>query len=538
MIDLVSGCARNLGRRLGGHNAQPEPISYGETMDSIPEHPRPGASLMTWLARQDLLRGPFLFTDYWAGVLRFSGAVPREHEELGLVDRSLFRLGLDRPDLEVPRLRYYLVLFIIGPFLIPFRAFRRMGKYRIRFRKRAGEEIRDRLRAYHLDLTPDGPGRVRVSKAGVRLAEGLLDPYLVPGFASHFYAAYKLPLAAMAAIVLVGVLAPVLAAAGWLDEVGSHLTLIGFPLLTLLLYALFRDWITCIVGALPVLVGAYLYQVAGPAAQGDWSRFFIALAALLVLYLVIDWFLMPRPVPPVLMLYTRGGPGHPYAREGDAPYWLKGEAYWVWRYLMLTPGEINKFWEKDWERVDLWIRADGDAAGLLEWVVTDAHYRELWVPYARLGSAEALGRCDKEALEAVRTERPGMWLLEVDADVAFHAPFFRVISFLPDEGHVPARRVGHVLRALWKHAKDDERDAALEALERAEVREGVDLLEDVPEFIAHLAAQKMLSQPWRYWRYPLGANRRHERRVYETGDPPGAPPASDPALQIKAEGFS
>jgi hypothetical protein len=505
---------------------------------STPELRRPTASLVAWLVRQDLLRGPFLFTDYWAGVLRFSGAVPREHEELGLVDRALFRLGLDRPDLEVPRLRYYLLLFVIGPFLIPFRAFRRMGKYRIRFRRRVGEEIRDRLRDFRLHLEPTGAGRVSVGKRGVRLAEGILDPYLVPGFASHFYAAYKLPLAAMTAIVLVGILAPVLAAAGWLDEVGSHLTLLGFPALTLLLYALYRDWITCIIGALPVLVGAYLYRVAGPAPDGDWSRFFLALGGLLALYLIIDWFFMPRPVPPVLMLYTRRGPGHPYPREGDAPYWLEGEAYWVWRYLMLTPGEVNKFWEKDWERVDLWIRADGESAGSLEWVVTDAHYRELWVPYARLGSAQSLGRCTREAIEAARTEQPGIWLLEVDADVAFHAPFFRVVSFLPDEGRVPARQVGHIFRALWKHAKDDEKDAALEALERVEVRERVDLLEDVPELIAHLAAKKMLSQPWRYWRYPLGANRRREIRAYETGDPPGPPLASDPALQIKSEGFT
>jgi hypothetical protein len=507
-------------------------------MTGTEERSRPAASLVAWLLRQDLIRGPLLFTDYWAGVLRFADAVPADHERLGLVDRSVFRAGLDRPDLEVPRLRYYMLLFLIGPFLIPFRAFRRMGKYRIAYKKRVGEEIRDSLANLRLEMEPAGTGRVRVGKDDLRLADDILDPYLVPGFASSFYAAYKLPLAAITAILLVGILAPVLQAAGVLDEFGNHLTLLGFPLLTLLLYALYRDWITSILGALPVLIGSYLMRVTGPAVAGDWTPFFLALGALFALYLVIDWFFLPRPVPPVLMLYLKEGPGRPYRRDGDAPWWLEGSVYWVWRYLMLTPGEVNKFWEKDWERVELWIRADGSTAGALEWVVTDSHYRELWIPYEKLGGEESIRRCADEAIAAAQAGEPGTWLLEVDADVAFHAPFFRIVSFLPEEGRVPTRSVGHVVKGLWKHARDDEVDTALRALDRVQVRRGVDLLEDVPELFAHLTAKHLLSQPWRYWRYPAGANRRHDRRLYETGDPPGAAPAADPELQIKAEGYS
>ncbi len=504
----------------------------------MPPPERTSGSLVSWLLRQDLLRGPFLFVDYWASVLRFPAGVPKEHERAGLVDQNLFRLALDRPDLEVPRLRYYLLLFLVGPLLLPFRFFRRMGRYKIRFRHAIGEEIREALRRFQLELADAGPGRVHVRKDGIELARDVLDPYLISGFSSIFYAAYKLPLAAMSAILLVAIIAPALSAVDLLQAVGNHLTLLGFPLLVLLLYVLYRDWVTSILGALPVLIGAYLVRVYQPTVGGDWTPVFLSLGALFLLYLFIDWFFLPRPVPPVLMLYTGTGPGKPYERDGDAPYWLEGDTYWVWRYLLLTPAEINKFWEKDWERVELWIRADGPRAGAMEWVVTDAHYRELWIPLEKLGSPEALEECQDEATAAARDARPGTWLVEADADQLFHTPFFRVVSFLPEEGRIPARRVGHLVRGLWKHAKDDEVEEASRALDRVQVHQGVDILEDVPEFVAHLTARHLLSQPWRYWRYPLGANRRRENRLYEklAGGEPA--PASEPCLQIKVEDTS
>jgi len=217
------------------------------------------------------------------------------------------------------------------------------------------------------------------------------------------------------------------------------------------------------------------------------------------------------------------------------PYWLEGQAYWVWRYLMLSPAEINKFWERDWERVELWIRADGPDAGVLEWVVTDGHYRELWIPYEALGSGPVLDRCAEEARRLARRGEAGTWLLEVDADQIFHTPYFRTVSFLPEEGSVPARRVWHVVRGLWRRARDRDVDRLMRTLERMELTEGVDVLEDVPEVFARAAARHLLAQPWRYWRYPLGATRRRERRAYEPDLPEEPPLAADPALQIKGE---
>ena len=320
-------------------------------------------SIASWLAEHDLLRGPFLFVDYWANVLRLEGAIPDEHVALGLVDRSLFRTGIDRPDLEVPRLRQYIWFFFFGPILLPFRAFRRLGRYRIRFRREAGADVIRALDPYRLQLEPRSTGRVDVVGAGRRLAENVVDPRSVAGFSSLFYAAYKLPMAAIAGAILTLLSIPALMQLGWIDEVSDHYLLIGLPVLAGVLWLLFRDAIAAVLGAAPVLIAAFLFSATRLDPAQDWTAYLQAVLAVVVLYLLIDWFFLPRPVPPVLMFYTRRGSGAPYRREGDEPYWLDGESYWVWRYLMLTPAELNKFWERDWERVELWIRADGDRAG-------------------------------------------------------------------------------------------------------------------------------------------------------------------------------
>jgi len=489
-------------------------------------------SLVQWLQTQRLLRGPFLFVDYWASVLGLEGIVAGGPVERGIVDLRLFRLGVDRPEPEVPRLRYYLLLFLAGPFLFPFRRFRRMGRYRLRLATRAGEAVQDALQQHRLELRPCGAGRVDVSWRDTVLARSVLDPNLVSGFSSLFWAAYKLPLAALSATIAVAVLAPILQATGLLGITADYWIPFGFPVLVLILYAVYRDVGTAVLGALPVILGRYLLILLSPATS--WAPFLLALAGLFMLYLLVDWFFMPRPVPPVLLLYTADGPGQPYQRPGDAPYWLEGRVYWVWRYLILSPAELNKFWEKDWERVELWIRADGPNAGALEWVVTDLHYRELWTPYDRLGPARVLDRDLRKALEAVQGCHPGLWLLEVDADLVFHYPYFRGVSFLPEEGSVPAHGIGHVATALWRRATDDDFEGYVQALDHARVRTGTDLLADLPEFITRRAARHLMRQPWRYWRYPLGAATRRDPRLYGLPRPTNPPPLADPNLQIKA----
>ena len=494
-------------------------------------------SLVAWLIERDLLRGPLPFTDYWASVLRLEGGERLEREAAGLVDRSLFRLGVDRPELELPRLRYYLLLFFTGPLLVGLRSFRRLGRYRIRIRSGLGERVLARLAAHRLQLRVAADGRVDVHRPeragrGV-IARNLVDPFALSGFTSLFLAAYKLPLAALAGIVFAGLTIPLLHGWSGFATYGIRPILLGFPLLVLLLLALFRELGTAVLGAVPVLIAAVLYWSLGFETSRDWNTFGLALAALFFVYLAIDLFFFPRPVPPTLMLYTRTGDGTPYTRPEDAPWWLEGEAYWVWRYLMLTPAEINKFWERDWERVDLWIRADGPEAGLLEWVVTDGHYRELWTPFERLGLPNRLAAMREEALAARDDGTPGTWLMEVDANVLFHTPDLRAVSFLCDEGRVPARRIGHILRSMWTRFHDPGAAEALRRLETIELERGPGLLDDLPELIADRAARHILSLPWTHWRYPLGASRRREERRYEGRQQPAPLPAADPALQIK-----
>lgn len=490
-------------------------------------------SLVRWLITQRLLRGPFLFMDYWANVLRLGGIVPERLIEYGLIQPALFRIGIDRPDLEVPRLRYYLFHFLAAPILIPFRAFRRLGRYRTRFRREVGEEVQSALSRYRLTIDPAGNGRVHVRGGDVTLVEDILDPHLISGFCSLFWAAYKLPLASLSAILLVAVLVPLLSATGLLDVVVQYWIPVGVPVLVAFLYLTYRDWATALLGALPLALGRYLITIFGTGPE-SWEPFFWSSVGLFALLLLVDWFFLPRPVPPVLLLYAADGPGQPYARPEDAPYWLEGRCYWVWRYLLLSPAELNKFWERDWERVDLWIRADGPEAGLLEWVVTDMHYREIWIPYDKLDTAETTERQRELAMRTARQQRAGTWLLEVDADLIVHYPFFRTVTFLPDAGSIPARSLGHVLSALWKRARDEAVDQHMRALDRARLRLGEDILGDVPEVVLRRAARRIVAQPWTYWRYPLGAARREELRIYGYEEPVPPPAAADPDLQIKA----
>ena len=492
---------------------------------------RGAGPLIEWLIRRDLLRGPFLFVDYWTSVLGLRGRLRRTHVESGWVDPALFRLGLDRPDLEVPRLRFYFFLFLMGPLVLPFRAFRRLGRYTLRLHRRVGQEVLASLHDYRLRLESTGPGRVTVRRGDTVLGRDLLDPRVIAGFSSLFLATYKLPMASLTAILAMAVLTPLLHALGSLDVLARYWIPVGFPLLVAILYFVFRDGVTALLGAVPVLVGRYLFTLLDPARA--WTPFLLSLAGLYLLFLLADWFFMPRPVPPVLLFYDRTGPASPYEREGDEPYWLEGTAYWVWRYLMLAPAELNKFWEKDWERVEIWIRADGEEAGALEWVVTDAHYRELWTPCERLDRPQRLARHREQALRHSREGRPGIWLVEADANLIFHTPYLRAVSFVPEGRDIPVHSLWHLANALFKRGQRDDPDRYLPRLDRLKVRRGSGILDDMPEAFVGLASRQMLAMPWRYWRYPLGAHRRREPRLYEVDDVAEPPLASDPGLQIK-----
>jgi len=489
--------------------------------------------LVDWLAEHGLLLGPFVYIDYWASVLGLHPGARAAHIERGWVDPPLFRAGVHRPDLELPRLRYYMALLLIGPLLLPFRAFRRLGKYPIRHRRGVGDELATRLEPFQLDLEQRGAGRVDVRIGDCLLGADVIDPCRNAAFSSLFYATYKLPFATVTGIVAMAVAGPLLSRFGLLDRAMDLWVPLVLPAIAVLLYVLYRDVATAILGTVPVLVG-WLILLAVARQTADWGLFFGALVLLLAFSLVADWFFVPRPVPPSLHFYARDGDARAFEREEDAPYWLEGECYWVWRYRMLVPAELNKFWERDWERAELWVRADGPDAGRLEWVVVDAHYRELWIPYERLGPPDRLRRQEEEARENIEAGGTGFWLVEVDMNLVFHTPFVRTVSFVPEGDAVPAQSLWHVLSGLFRRGPRDDPSVYLPALDRIRLARGTAALADVPEVIASLTARQILAIPWRFWRYPLGAQRRREPRIYDTNRVEDGSLRADRELQIKA----
>ena len=490
--------------------------------------------LVDWLAERGLLLGPFIFVDYWASVLRLTGGIRREHVERRWIDPPLFRAGVHRPDLELPRLRYYVALLLIGPLLLPLRAFRRLGRYPIRHRRSVGDELTDRLAPYGLELDGATEGRVTVKKDGVVITERVIDPRRTAAFSSLFYATYKLPFATVTGILAIGVSVPILARLGALDRWVDLWFPLALPVLAVLLFLLYRDVATAVLGTIPVVVG-WLVVLAVGGNDPSLTLFFGAMGLLLALALAADWLFVPRPVPPSLHLYCADGEGRPFERDEDRPDWLEGERYWVWRYLMLVPAEVNKFWERDWERAELWVRADGPDAGRLEWVVVDAHYRELWIPYERLGGGERLARQRERCVETVRADGTGFWLVEVDMNLLFHSPFVRTVTWVPEEDSLPVRSFWHVLSGLFRRGPRDDPSAYLDTLDRIRLERGTGVLSDLPEAIVSLAARHILSIPWRYWRYPLGAHRRQERRLYEGPRSAASEAKADRGLQIKDE---
>lgn len=489
--------------------------------------------LVDWLAERGLLLGPFVYLDYWASVLDLTDGIRRDHTRDAWVDPALFRAGVHRPDLELPRLRYYIALLLVGPFLLPFRAFRRLGRYPIRHRRQVGDELAGRLDPFELELEETGGGRVSVRKDGRLLAEQVIDPRRTAAFSSLFYASYKLPFATVTGILAMAVAVPLLDGVDLLAPALDLWLPVALPALAIVLFLLYRDIATAILGTVPVLVAWLVLLAVATRSPPNWSLFFWALGILLALALLADWFFVPRPVPPSLFLYATDGPARPFDRPEDAPYWLEGERYWVWRYLMLVPAELNKFWERDWERAELWVRADGPDAGRLEWVVLDAHYRELWVPFERLGSAERLRRQIECAQASVSSGGTGFWLVEVDMNLVFHSPFVRTVTFVTEQDLLPVRSFWHMVSGLFRRGPRDDPASYLSALDRVRLERGGGILADLPEALVSLASRHILSIPWRYWRYPLGAHRRRERRLYEgEGEGSGAPKA-DRGLQIK-----
>ncbi len=476
-----------------------------------------------------------LYTDYWASVLGIRGIVHEAVLRRGMVDLDVFRTCLNRPRTRLPGFGYYVLVLLLGPVLIPYRMIQRIAS-RLHI-PLAGEETASELLApYRLQLEPQAGSRVDVSWRGERLASSITDPMLPEVVFSVVYPAYKILIAAVLAIGL-SLLSHWVAERPGLQEWLGKLLLFGnFPLLAVLLYAIFRDWWTSFVAPLPVFIVLWVVALLGPTPGLQWSSLPAIFAGLAVGYFVLDSFLVPRGMAPTLYLYVNDpeSPHFPYA-DGHAPYWLRGNTYWVWRFVTLTRAEIHKFWESDWERIEVWVRADGPDAGMVEWVVDDFHFRELWIPYERAVS-EGRAAGHRRGLAELRADpgRGAAWVVEVDTDFVGHWPEMRGLFLLPLRGGWRKARLRQLARSLRVQVEADHPRDYREIVHRLRL-DRRDFLADIPEYLRWLALRRMISIPWRYWRFPHGANTVARPLLYAGAETDRSPRASEPELQFKAQ---
>jgi hypothetical protein len=477
--------------------------------------------------------GPYLFCDYWASVFRLRSIPARRLLETGLVSLEHFRKAIDRPLTRLPKLRYYILAFVLVPALFPYKVVYDIMRLLRGRAEKVAHPVHHLMDRYELALEEAGEGRVHVRAGSKPVGEDLIDPDQIGVEVSFFYPTYKLLIAGLCSVALsMGVL-PLLWRFELLAPLETHVNVIAALLLALLLHAVFRDLVTALLAPLPILAVHLL--IRAPDSRGD---LLLAAIGFIGLYYAVEWFFLPRPLPPSLFLYVNRPDSElfPYERQ-HAPYWLEGEHYWVWRFLVYAPGELTKFWEKDWERVEVWVRADGPRAGRIEWVVNDCHYRELWFRYERLVGEHHGQTLDWHLERGLEADRRLLWIIESDMDLLFHAPFVRGI-FLADRDAIGFRAsLARLLRALWVRPRSDRYERYARALAELEV-DGAELLADVPEHVRGLTLRSMVRMPWDYWRYPLGAATAPHRFVYEDIDRrvAPAPPAADPHLQVKRAG--
>jgi hypothetical protein len=439
----------------------------------------------------------------------------------------------------LPGIGYYLLMLFLGPVLIPYRMIQRIAS-RLHVPLAGEGAAEELLRPYRLQLGGRREGRVDVQWQGESLVENLADPMQPEVVFSVVYPAYKILIAAVLAMGLSLFSQWLAVRPGLPDSVGRALLFFNFPLLAVLLYAIFRDWWTSLVAPLPVFIVLWVVALLGPMPALHLGSFPAILAGLAVGYFVVDAFLIPRGMAPTLYLYVNDpqGPLYPYA-EGQGPTWLEGRTYWVWRFVTLTHAEIHKFWESDWERIEVWVRADGEQAGMIEWIVVDFHFRELWIPYGRTVS-QRTAQEHRQAMDELQQhpERGASWVVEVDTDFVGHWPEMRGVFLLPLRQGWRKARWRQLARSLRVDVESDHYRDYREITHRLRL-DRRDFMEDIPEHLRWLALRRLIAIPWHYWRYPRGANAVARPFLYGDGGEGGGPPkANERELQFKAPGFT
>ncbi len=482
--------------------------------------------------------GPFLYCDYWASVLGLKGLLNPGILERGRISLGLFRNGLDRPQAHLPKLRYYLITFLAGPLFLTYHLVAQLG-FVLRSRAKVDTSFRDTMARFQLQLLEDrgDPRYVRVADIQEDGEGELLNPESMSVTTSLFYPTYKVFMASLITVLFTVILVPLLHDVNFLSTIMPFFEVLAYPMVFAILYLIFRDLLTAFLAPMPLFAVRFLLRHSGTMPPENWGPFLLGMGGCALVFYLAEWFFIPRPLPPVLYFYVNDphSPNFPYQPE-HAPYWLRGRYYWIWRFVTLFPAELNKPWEPDWERLEIWVRADqGEEMGMIEWLVADLHYRELWIDYRRL-VPEKERKQHREWLQRHWREKgcKGTWLIEADAHLVYHSQFVRGIFPIHLESGWVRERLWELIRSAKMYRARDRRQDFKQVLRDLDVA-GEVILGEIPEHLRKFSLRDLLAIPWDYWRFPEGVTSTKGDYLYDPDSAPrtGLARASEPRLQIK-----
>jgi hypothetical protein len=476
--------------------------------------------------------GPYQFCDYWASVLNLKDIVNVDSLSAAGLSLEIYRKILNRPSAGLPRLGYYILYSLLKPFILICQgAMRLAGRRRCKpensYKRNAMQSL---LQDHALRIEPKDGGKADIYSDGELVAPGLVSPLRLRASASLFFGRYKVFLASAVALGYGALVEPVASLFGAENVVVPYLGVLFYPIVFVILWLLFDDILTAVVAPLPLIALTRIVHIS----QG-FKGFVLAVALTAVVLYLVEWFFIPRSLPPALYLYVNDAKHKlfPY-RGGHEPYWLEGKFYWVWRYVTLAPAELMKFWEKDWERLEIWVRADGDNRGRIEWIVTDWHYRELWYKYAAFTGDSARSVHDRFLSRSVDTPEKLTWVVDLDMDLVFHCPVIRGVYLAEGNRLSVWRRALSILTVMMRRRHRENPEDYAQKLEEFEIQGG-EFLDDIPEIFRMVTASRVLSWPWTYWRYPHGAKASRSIFLYDSLADISTDPesASDRRFQIK-----
>ncbi len=203
-----------------------------------------------------------------------------------------------------------------------------------------------------------------------------------------------------------------------------------------------------------------------------------------------------------LYFYANQGPLFPYKDREDAPIWVEGKYYWVMRFTYLWPGEFTvsskSLYHEDYERVEIWVNAE---TGLLEWIVSDYHWRELFYRVPDDGKDHRIV-VDFNA----NFHTPDFILLHPEelADFQVEDPLKAAFTLSMDWIKKGRKRTRELFKSVGEKVSSTvtRKEIGYAVKNRSEYID--DYLVDIAPGVRRVAANVAAKLPWSFWRYPLG----------------------------------